>query len=124
MTTPTYLGDTMQINRRSFLKLTGISLAALPFASSLFSPPPARAADLPMAKETDPMPKSLKYCSNAKKPTAHCADRKKKEKADQFCHNCQLFTKLDDKKGKCMLITGAAVAYDGWCNSWVKKPGT
>lgn len=114
----------MQVNRRSFLKISGLSLAALPFASSLFRGAPAYAADLPMAKETDAMPKSLKYCHDAKKPTAACADRKKKEKADQFCHNCQLFTKLDDKKGKCMLITNAAVASDGWCNSWVKKPGT
>lgn len=114
----------MQVNRRSFLKISGLSLAALPFASSLFRGAPAYAADLPMAKETDAMSKSLKYCHDAKKPTAACADRKKKEKADQFCHNCQLFTKLDDKKGKCMLITNAAVASDGWCNSWVKKPGT
>lgn len=114
----------MQVNRRSFLKISGLSLAAIPFATSLFQSAPSQAADLPMAKETDPMPKSLKYCDNGKKPSAACADRKKKEKANQFCHNCQLYTKLDDKKGKCMLIANAAVTADGWCNSWVKKPGT
>lgn len=114
----------MSLSRRSFLKRGVFTLAALPFASALFSHPVSYAADLPMAKETDPMPKSLKYCPNAKKPSAACADRKKKEKADQFCHNCQLYTKLDDKKGKCMLLSNMAVEADGWCNSWVKKPGT
>lgn len=114
----------MSLSRRSFLKRGAFLLGALPFASALLSNPVAQAADLPMAKETDPMPKTLKYCHDAKKPSAACADRKKKEKADQFCHNCQLYTKLDDKKGKCMLMTTLAVASDGWCNSWVKKPGT
>ena len=111
------------MNRRNFLKIGGLALAAAPFFSSLFSSTDSQAADLPMCKESDPMPKTLKYCANAKKPSAACADRKKKEKADQFCHNCQLYTKIDDKKGKCMLMTTCTVASDGWCNSWVKKPG-
>lgn len=112
----------MHFSRRSFLKIGGLGLIAAPFAGSLLRAPQARAADLPMAKETDAMPKSLKYCSNAKKPDAACPDRKKKEHKDQFCHSCQLFTKIDDKKGKCMLMGNLAVSVDGWCNSYVKNP--
>ncbi len=112
------------MQRRSFLKWTGTALCALPFLSSLFSP--ALADDLPPAKETDPMPKSLKYCPNADKPSANCPDRKKKERKDQYCHNCQLYTKLKGEKekevGKCLLIPKNTVAGQGWCMSWVKKP--
>lgn len=114
----------MSFSRRTFLKTGAIGLAAVPFVSSLFSlaPSEARAADMPLIKESDPMAKSLKYCHDAKKPNDQCKDRKKKEKADQFCHNCQLYTKLDDKKGKCMVLPKGAVAAEGWCNSWVKNP--
>lgn len=118
----------MQFSRRSFLKVSGISLATLPFAGSLLSSSPAQAADLPLAKESDPMPKSLKYCPNGDKPSANCPDRKKPEKKGQYCNNCQLYTKLkgekEDEVGKCLLMPKNAVTGKGWCISWVKKPGT
>jgi hypothetical protein len=119
----------MNFNRRNFMKLGGISLLAVPFAGSLLSgvSSKAEAADLPMTKETDAMAKSLKYCDNANKPSKNCADRKAKEKKDQFCHNCQLYTKISGEKekeiGKCMLMPKSSVAGQGWCMSWVKKPG-
>lgn len=119
----------MQFSRRSFLKISGMSLAAVPFAHGLFSGQ-THAADapaLPAAKETDPMPKSLKYCPNANKPSANCPDRKKPERKTQFCHNCQLYTKLSGEKdkeiGKCMLMPKNSVSGVGWCMSWVLKPG-
>lgn len=115
----------MSLSRRSFLRLSGAGLLALPFLA--LTGPNATAADLPAAKESDPLPKSLKYCENAHKPTKSCADRKKPEKKDQFCHNCQLYTKLagekDQETGKCLLMPKYAVSGNGWCMSWVKKPG-
>lgn len=121
--------EIMSFSRRSFLKVGGLSLAALPFASSLLSSSPAQAAaELPLAKETDPMAKSLKYCPNGDKPSANCQDRKKKERKDQYCTNCQLYTKIKGEKeneiGKCLVLPKNSVMGKGWCMSWVKKPGT
>lgn len=115
----------MAVNRRTFLKLSGTALAALPFLNGL-APRAGYAADLPEAKETDAQPKALKYCSNPDKSTKTCADRKKAERKDQYCYNCQLFTKAsgDGKtaKGKCMLMPANSVPGHAWCMSWVKKP--
>lgn len=110
----------MHFDRRSFLKYLGLGVVSIPVLGRI---PSAFAADLPMAKETDPMAKSLKFCLNADKPSAACPDRKKPEKKDQHCSNCQLFTKTsaDGKVGKCMLMTKNTVPGHGWCNSWVKK---
>jgi hypothetical protein len=121
----------MNTSRRSFLIKGGLSLAALPFAGSMLagltSSSAAYGEDLPACKESDTMPKTLKYCSNAKKPSAQCAERKKPEHKDHFCHNCQLYTKAkgegDKEEGKCLLMTKCLVSGNGWCSSWVKKPG-
>lgn len=117
----------MNESRRNFLKVGGIALAAFAVMPKFLSSTPAHAEDLPLAKESDAMPKSLGYCPDANKPTKQCADRKAKEKKDQFCHNCQLYTKSsgDGAKeiGKCMLMPKNTVPGNGWCKSWVKKPG-
>lgn len=109
------------------MKISGITLATLPLASSFLKGSVAQAADAPpLAKESDPQPKSLGYCSNADKPTKQCADRKAKDKKDQYCRNCQLYTKLSgegkSEVGKCMLIPANSVTAIAWCKSWVKKP--
>jgi hypothetical protein len=118
----------MQFSRRSFLKVSGISLATIPFAGALLGSAPAQGADLPLAKETDAMPKSLKYCPNGDKPSSNCPERKKADKKGQYCTNCQLYTKIkgekDEEIGKCLLMPKNAVMGKGWCISWVKKPGT
>ena len=115
----------MQTNRRNFLKLSGVALASIPLMNGLFQNT-ARAADaLPLVKDSDPMPKSLKYCSDANKPTKQCADRKAKDKKDQFCNNCQLYTKVSGEGktevGKCLLMTKNTVPAAAWCQSWSKK---
>ncbi|RZA09874.1 MAG: High potential iron-sulfur protein [Proteobacteria bacterium] len=123
--------DQLDQSKRTFLRVGGLTLAALPFAGSLLSGltsgSEAYAADLPACKETDPAPKALKYVSDAakaKKPSPRAEATRK----DQFCHNCQLYTKLsgsgDSEVGKCLVIPKCAVAHHGWCMSWVKKPGT
>ncbi len=115
----------MNSSRRSFLKIAGLTIATLPAASSLLGSM-AQAADPALVKDSDPLPKSLGFCSNADKPTAQCKDRKAKDKKDQYCHNCQLYTKLsgDGAKevGKCLLMPTNSVPTNGWCKSWVKKP--
>jgi len=56
------------------------------------------------------------------------AERPKKgetEGKDQFCRNCQLYTKgeaIDGQEaGKCLMLPAGAVHGAGWCKSWVKK---
>lgn len=116
----------MNSSRRSFLKIAGLTIATIPAATSLLKGSLAQAADPALAKDSDAQPKALGYCSDADKPTAQCKDRKAKDKKDQYCNNCQLYTKLsgEGKKeiGKCMLMPANAVPGNAWCKSWVKKP--
>ncbi|MGZ3711043.1 MAG: hypothetical protein ACXVBE_04770, partial [Bdellovibrionota bacterium] len=97
----------MSFSRRSFLKYGVAALASTAYALRVGSPfsSTAFAADLPLAKETVEPAKSLKFCADADKPSQNCAARKAAEKKDQFCYNCQLFTKSSGEKktatGKC-----------------------
>lgn len=115
-------------SRRSFLKTTLVSLAALPFLGRFGSlGGDAFAADeLKMLKDGEEPGKALKFCSNADKPTKLCEPRKAKDKAKQYCYNCQLYTKTEgDKKagkGKCMIMPKNLVPGQGWCMSWVQNP--
>ena len=118
----------MNESRRSFLKLAAVTLASIPFAGKLLQSSPALAADadLPMASEKEEPAKSLKFCSNADKPSKNCAVRKDKAKDGQYCYSCQLFQKIsgEGKKanGKCLVMVKNRVPGNGWCNSWVKNP--
>ncbi len=110
-------------SRRTFMKALGSSLLAIPFLASL-EPFKAFAAEK-MAKEGQGQAKSLHYCSNAKKPGSHCPERKAKDKADQFCSGCQMYSKTsgegDKEIGKCLIIQDGLVHSTGWCMSWVKR---
>lgn len=118
----------MSVSRRSFLKYTATFLAAIPLAGRLASFGEAHAADaaLPLAKETEEPAKSLKYCANADKPSKNCAARKAKDKSNQYCYNCQLFTKSSGEgktaAGKCMIMPKNSVPGGAWCQSWVQNP--
>lgn len=116
----------MNSSRRNFLKMGGLALATATLIPSIFKTSPAIAADLLPLKESDAMAKSLGYCPNADKPTKQCADRKAKDKKDNYCHNCQLYTKISGEGkteiGKCMLMPKNSVPGVAWCKSWVKKP--
>lgn len=115
----------MDFSRRAFLKTTAATLASLPILGGLLSLD-AGAAELPMLSDEADAAKSLKYCANAAKPSKRCEGRKHKDKAEQFCYNCQLYTKLEGEKaagkGKCMLLSKNRVSGGGWCMSWVKNP--
>ncbi|MCO5143038.1 MAG: high-potential iron-sulfur protein [Oligoflexia bacterium] len=117
----------ININRRSFLKSSSIAVAGLAVSQSIFSKFSfAETKELPLAKESDAVAKQLKYCEDADKPSKNCETRKAKDKKDQYCHGCQLYTKTagegKTEKGKCMIMPANLVAGKGWCMSWVKKP--
>lgn len=110
-------------SRRSFLKGCALSFAALPFLGRLgFAAP----AELPLLKDGEEPGKALKFCSNADKPTKLCEPRKSKDKAKQYCYNCQLYTKTEGEKkagkGKCMIMPKNRVNGGAWCMSWVQNP--
>ena len=113
----------MNSSRRSFLKTLALSLAAVPVLGRLSF---AADAALPLATDKEEPGKTLKYCANADKPSPNCAARKSKDKKNQYCYNCQLFTRLDgDKKtghGKCMIMPKNSVNAASWCMSWVQNP--
>ncbi|HEY8280210.1 MAG TPA: high-potential iron-sulfur protein [Bdellovibrionota bacterium] len=112
------------MRRRSFLKTTLLSLATLPLLGRWNAL--AAEAELPMAKEGEEPAKSLKFCTSADKPNKGCDARKSKDKAKQYCYNCQLFTRLEGEKkagkGKCMIMPKNRVPAGGWCMSWVQNP--
>jgi hypothetical protein len=87
---------------------------------------PAGEATGVVAKESDPMPKSLNYCENADKGKAKvCPTRKEPARAKQYCEVCQ-FYKAAGKKGKdnvgnCQILQNNLVKAKGWCNSFVQK---
>lgn len=99
-------------DRRRFIKLTAIGLAAAPFASTLLSGT-AGAAD--MVNETDPQAVALGY-------KADSAQAEKRTDATAHCANCGLYTgKEGEASGPCAIFQGKLVAANGWCTAWVKK---
>lgn len=113
----------MNSSRRSFLKVSAVTLLSLPFLGTFRA---KAAEELPLAKEGVEPAKALKFCLNADKPNANCEARKNKAKESQYCYNCQLFTRTDgDKKtgkGKCMVLPKNRVNANSWCMSWVQHP--
>lgn len=120
------------MERRKFIKVLGVSVLSLPvfFMRKQLSGLEAMAADgdLPFAeagKATAP-----NFCVNAdksiKSKKTACAERKKKERATQYCNNCQLFQLQSgagkDAVGKCMIMPQNRVHGSDWCMSWVAKP--
>ncbi len=112
----------MKSSRRSFLKSLAGAAAALPVLGRI---PFAHAEDLPLCKESDEQPKTLKFVAKADKAPKG-SPRKDKDKAQQYCYNCQLFQRQagEGKKGegKCMIMTKCRVSAESWCMSWVQNP--
>ena len=101
-------------NRRRFIKLTAIGLAAAPFASTLLSGT-AHAAE--MVAESDPQASALGYVADAAKSD-------KRTDTAAACHNCGLYTgKEGEESGPCAIFQGKLVHANGWCTAWVKKAG-
>lgn len=122
-----------QITRRKFLKVLGVTTAALPVSAALnsFIPndvkaDPTTAVDAASAKAV-----SFGYSEDATKvDTVKFPKRAGEAGAKQYCDNCQLFLKggltvagKTDTYGVCSLFQEGLVAGKGWCNMWVAKVG-
>ena len=102
-----------QTTRRTFMMQVAVGGTALA----------AAAGAMAQAKvdEKDPQAAALGYAADTTK-----VDAKKYPKHDnaQKCAGCQLFQgKAGDAAGACPIFAGKEVSANGWCNSWVKKPG-
>lgn len=120
-------------SRRSFMKTLALAIAGAPLLGASLSGisrlAKAADADLPPIKEGEGMAATLKYCANAEKGKAKvCTTRKEKGREKQYCSGCQLYTNIKGEgkaaRGKCLLMPQGLVSSQGWCNSWVQKPGT
>lgn len=111
-------------NRREFLKKSLVTLASVPAAAAAaqaLMSSKALAADEKLVDEKDPTANALKYNHAGKKPADYKETRGGVAPKDQSCSNCMLYTKANDKQGKCQMIATGAVAAKGWCTAWQKK---
>lgn len=112
-------------NRRTFLKLTGLTL----LATQVVKPGAMAQAACPAgnASESDPQAKALGYVADAKK--ADKVKYKDKYKPDQVCANCMFFkgTAKGDARRKetapCdPILLKKCVPGLGWCGSHTPDP--
>lgn len=110
--------NTLHLPARRALLRTAVALAAVPLARTL---PAASAESLPHLSETDPMAKALKYFHDA--GAAPRTDRPGTSAAEQYCHNCRFIQAESGEWRPCQIFPGKAVNANGWCVSWLEKPG-
>lgn len=120
--------------RRTFLRLTGLTLAVGVVSSKLFKSSshaqgakPA-AKPLEMVKPTDSQAQALGYYEDvAKVDVKKFPKRAGPEGAKQYCYNCQFYvTGAADPKtlpqAPCTIFANKGVKSKAWCNSWVQNP--
>lgn len=118
-----------QMNRRFFVKLSAISLTAVPLCNLLMSNPLRAAAlrkapeEVPLVDTNDPQAKALHYVENA-------ALSKLRKSDNQVCQNCLLFSgQAGSEWGPCAIFSyrqndkgqNLVVSASGWCSSWGAK---
>ena len=119
-----------QLSRRKLFDLLKSSLPFLPFAGIAVSglaqtaqkaepakPAPGTCSPVPA---NDPVATGLKYVPDGSKVAGRPA-KMGVEAKDQSCSTCQLYTKVTDAAGKCVMIASGCVSSKGWCTAWVKK---
>lgn len=90
-------------------------------AAAPMGAPAASPASWPRLEESDPTARALAYVHDARK-----VDAKKfpMYKPGQLCSNCQLIQgKAGEAWRPCSLFPRKLVAANGWCRSWIRKPG-
>lgn len=102
-------------SRRAFLKKGLFGLAALPFGMGALSSQ-AFASTLPPLQESAPQAQALYY----RKVAADAAGHPKFE-AGQYCDNCLFWRPANNG---CALFPQNSVEAKGWCQSWVRAPGS
>ncbi len=119
-------------SRRTFLKSAAISVGAMAATAAISSQALAEQKrkskkaggdELPLVEPGKGMAAGVKYAHTHAdiKDASVKTDRQGVKWADQNCANCMLYTKIDDKVGKCTLFANQAVKNTGWCTSWAKK---
>ncbi len=111
--------STSSLNRRRFIKVAVIGAATIPFAGMLASQS-AFASDLPKLEEDNAQAVALGYVHDT---NAVDQGRYPQHTAEQNCANCNLIQGADGEEWRpCAIFPGKAVAADGWCAAWVRKP--
>lgn len=124
------------LERRNFLKLLGLTSAAV-IIPTFFRKAAAQtkaavkdagkavasAIALPAGQKAvpadDAVAKAIGYKQNvADIDYKKYPKRKEASAKDQFCKNCNLYTKQNDGWGKCTMINSGLVSANGWCGSW------
>jgi len=109
---------TSDTGRRRFIKLSLAGLAAAPLSNLLFSES-VSAQDAPKVDVNDPTAVQLGYVHDS---TQVDASKYPQHTAEQFCHNCQLYTgQTGEEWGPCAIFGGKLVNANGWCSAWVPK---
>jgi len=118
-----------QMNRRFFVKLSAISLTAVPLGNLLVSHSLRAAAlrtapdEIPLVDVSDPQAKALHYVEDA-------ALSKLRKSDSQVCQNCLLFSgQAGAEWGPCAIFSyrqndkrqNLVVSASGWCSSWGAK---
>jgi hypothetical protein len=106
--------------RRRMLLGAATALASLPLLS-LVSDACAAAAALPHLAEDDPTAKALKYHNDATE--APRTERNGIAPDEQFCRKCQFIQADSGDWRPCSIFPGKAVNANGWCSSWMPRPG-
>ena len=110
----------LNTNRRRFIKLGAVSVAAVPLASLVVGKV-AWAEELPHLDESDPQAQGLGYVHDA---TQVDTAKFTKYAEGQHCMTCQLYQgKEGEEWGACAIFPGKAVNANGWCSAWVAKAG-
>lgn len=108
------------ITRRYMLQAGAMGVAAIPLALITRRDARAQTLDLPTLSEDDPQAQALGYVADA---SVIDASVQTTFIAGSNCTNCVLFTGGEAKMGPCSIFPGKLVHGDGWCRTWVKKPG-
>ncbi len=119
-------------SRRMFIKSAVVSIGAVTATAALSSnafaeekrrPKKSGGDALPLVEPGKGMAAGVKYAHTHAdiKDASLKADRQGVKWDNQNCANCMLYTKIDDKLGKCTLFANLAVKNTGWCTSWAKK---
>ena len=101
-------------DRRSFLKMLGLTGVGVVSSSILFKSGANAALELCNKLDSKApgamMVNALKYVPESKKP-------------GQKCSNCIQFKQdgADKKLGQCTILQNCSVKTGGWCSSWSKK---
>lgn len=72
--------------------------------------------------ESDPTAKALGYHQDAKDTDFNLyPERRETTAKNQFCKHCVQYTKLNERWGKCNIITSGIVSSNGWCSAWSQR---